>query len=44
MLNFKKESVFKREEMINTKKNIFHSGVLAVWGAPSSGKTIVATL
>lgn len=43
MLNFKKETIFKRKETDIVGKNILHSGVLAVWGASSSGKTIVAT-
>lgn len=44
MLNFKKSGIFTRntgEE--NKKEEVLHGGVLAVWGSPGSGKTIVAT-
>lgn len=44
MLNFKKNSIFTRnrqEEKV--QEEVLSSGVLAVWGSPGSGKTIVAT-
>ena len=44
MLNFKKDSIFTRGSRDeNIKEEIIHGGVLAVWGSPGSGKTIVAT-
>ena len=44
MLNFKKNSIFARNlKEENVQEEIFHGGVLVVWGSPGSGKTTVAT-
>ena len=42
MLNFKKKSIFARSTEEKTEEEILHGGVLAVWGSPGSGKTILA--
>ncbi|PYG86796.1 MinD-like ATPase involved in chromosome partitioning or flagellar assembly [Ruminiclostridium sufflavum DSM 19573] len=43
MLNFKKNTIFCRGTKEETvKEDILHSGVLAVWGSPGSGKTTTA--
>ncbi|MFI3228398.1 MAG: ParA family protein [Clostridia bacterium] len=42
MLKFKKNTIFSREKSENSTENIASSGVLAVWGTPSSGKTIIS--
>ena len=43
-MNFKKASIFgKSTQKDNVDKQVFHGGVLAVWGSPGSGKTTVAT-
>ena len=41
-MNFKKDSIFSKSDKIKAEKQL-HSGVLAVWGSPASGKTVVAT-
>ena len=41
-MKFKTDSIFKRSDKPKSEKQL-HGGVLAVWGSPSSGKTIVAT-
>ena len=43
MLNFKKNSIFTRNKKEEKDEEDLNSGVLAVWGSPGSGKTIVAT-
>ena len=43
MINFKKNTIFSREEKEESvKEEILHGGVLAVWGSPGSGKTTTA--
>lgn len=43
MINFKKNTIFFRGTKEETvKEDILHSGVLAVWGSPGSGKTTTA--
>lgn len=43
-MNFRKNSIFKgKDKPKSPKESLLHGGVLAVWGSPSSGKTIVAT-
>ena len=43
MINFKKNTIFCRGTKEETvKEDILHSGVLAVWGSPGSGKTTTA--
>ncbi|WP_353095435.1 AAA family ATPase [Tissierella praeacuta] len=43
MLNFKKKGIFTRKTQEKEQEEVLHGGVLAVWGSPGSGKTIVAT-
>jgi len=41
MISFKKNTIFNREPVEKNEDEIFHGGVLAVWGSPGSGKTTV---
>jgi archaellum biogenesis ATPase FlaH len=42
LLNFKKKSIFTRKTEEKPEEENLHGGVLAVWGSPGSGKTILA--
>ncbi|MGL4790633.1 MAG: ParA family protein [Anaerotignaceae bacterium] len=42
MMNFKKNSIFSKIDR-DIKEEVLHGGVLAVWGSPGSGKSIVST-
>lgn len=43
MINFKKNTIFSRENKEETvNEEVLHSGVLAVWGSPGSGKTTLS--
>ena len=43
-MNFIKNTMFKKSDKAAVQKEVvLHGGVLAVWGSPSSGKSIVAT-
>lgn len=41
-MNFKQNSLFKRNTELEEEQEVMHGGVLAVWGSPSSGKTTVS--
>ena len=43
-MNFMKNTIFKKPDKAELpKEQVLHSGVLAVWGSPGSGKSTVAT-
>lgn len=43
-MNFMKNTIFRKPDKAEpTKEQVLHSGVLAVWGSPGSGKSTVAT-
>lgn len=43
-MNFMKNTIFKKPDKADpTNEQVLHSGVLAVWGSPGSGKSTVAT-
>lgn len=42
LLNFKKEGIFSRHTKEETTEQVVTGGMLAVWGSPGSGKTMVA--
>jgi MinD-like ATPase involved in chromosome partitioning or flagellar assembly len=43
-MNFMKNTIFKKPDKVELpKEQVLHSGVLAVWGSPGSGKSTVAT-
>lgn len=42
LLNFKKEGIFSRHTKEETTEPVVTGGMLAVWGSPGSGKTMVA--
>lgn len=43
MINFKKNTIFSRDtKMVEDVEDIFHGGVLAVWGSPGSGKSTLS--
>lgn len=43
-MNFKKNSIFsKSDKATPPKEQVLHGGVLAIWGSPGSGKSVVAT-
>ena len=42
IISFKKNTIFSREPAEKKEDEVFHGGVLAVWGSPGSGKTTVA--
>ena len=41
-MNFKQNSLFKRNTELEEEQEVMQGGVLAVWGSPSSGKTTVS--
>jgi len=41
-VNFKQNSLFKRNTELEEEQEVMKGGVLAVWGSPSSGKTTVS--
>ena len=41
-MNFKQNSLFKRNTELEEEQEVMKGGVLAVWGSPSSGKTTVS--
>ena len=41
-MNFKQNSLFKRNPELEEEQEVMQGGVLAVWGSPSSGKTTVS--
>ena len=41
-MNFKQNSLFKRNTELEEEQEVMQGGVLAVWGSRSSGKTTVS--
>lgn len=43
-MNFKKNTIFSKSDKATLpKEQVLHGGVLAVWGSPGSGKSVVAS-